>query len=231
MGEGRALPEGTFLFPENHLLATENFGETERSVCLFTGYPEGANELTTSGGGTYLDSVFGEAIRRGIGFGQVYMGSNLKDFKKSWDYAAHALDKTRGSKNTVGFYSASNLTLVNPSMTSYEFERLVMISPFFGRESVGKNLSAALRFTLQLLNFWPGITIPHTDEFLDSIAPLMKNLQEGGKPVELYLGKDDVLLDSYQIEKLVVERFPWVHTEMEDRGHGIKPEKIVELFF
>lgn len=220
--EGLFQPDG-----KKHFLPSENFGKTPKAVILVTGYPEGPNELAKSSKAT-LDAFFEKADEE-TAIAQVYTGNVFRpsDLSRLPEYLQYALDKAGNSRINLIVFSAGALSLMNlPEEYWQRIDSLTLISPLVGKGGIRDDniTSNFYRFAVFLTN--PVTKIPTTDEYLKSIAPLVNNLREQGKPVEVILGEKDELINSRFVQKLFQEKFPGISIAIKPRGHAPSVDEI-----
>lgn len=219
--EGLFQPDG-----KNHLLSSENFGKTPKAVILVTGYPEGPNELAKSSKAT-LDAFFEKANEK-TSMAQVYTGSlfpgPIRDLP---EHLKHALDKAGDSTRIeLVVYSAGAMSLIGlPEEYFDRIDSLTFISPLVGQESIREDSSYRhARFLMR-----PFAGIPNIDSYRKSITPLIKNLQERGRPINVILGEKDGLINNESVQKLFQDKFPDVPITItiNPRGHAATVEEVL----
>lgn len=189
-------------------------------MIIVTGYPEGPNQLAQSSR-TSLDFLFDKANKE-TAVAQVYLGPDPRQIKALPDYLKNALDK--GNQVTLIVFSAGALSLERlPAEYFPKISSLVLISPVVGNESLRSNLS---RYITTLAKILPG-----KDDYLKSLTPLFKKLQEENRPIKVVLGEKDQFIKSESVRQSFFEKFPDLSVAVKPRGHTPSPEEILDLIF
>ena len=217
------LPERR-LSRENHLLASENFGQAPKAVVVTTGWPEEENEWAQSTKQA-LNTLFGKANSE-MAIAQVYIGRNPRDiFRLSGQdgYLAHALREAKDSKVDLVVFSVGAQALWGlPPDTFKNINSLIIVSPFLGKEGLQSWWRRKMTSLLRL---------PEARNYCAQIAPLIEHLAAEGKPVILSLGKQDHLIDNNCVRNLFSQNFPNVPVHTEERGHAPTEEQLLALIF
>lgn len=215
------LPPGTRHDKTHHLLCSENFGKTPKAVILFTGFPEGPNELAHSNNSNLFE-LFKKADEETV-VAQVYIGPDWRDLIKRRSLRHNlrfALEQAGDSEIKLVVFSAGALSLEEelPEEHRRKIVSLTLISPLAGTVSVRGRL--AKKATL--------LVFPSPEKYQDAISPLANRLLVEGKPFELILGKGDAFVDSEAVARSFEKRFPKMKITELERSHAPTPQEIIE---
>lgn len=217
-----SLPPETRHDEAHHLLCSENFGKTPEAVILFTGFPEGPNELAHSNNSN-LSELFGKAGEQ-TAIAQVYIGPDWRDLinRKRLRRNLHfALEQAGDCQIKLVVLSAGALSLERELPEEYrrKIVSLTFFSPLAGTVSVRGQL--AKKATL--------LVFPSPEKYQDALSPLANRLLLEGKPFELILGKRDNFVDSEAVARSFERRFPKIRITIKNRGHAPTPQEIIEV--
>ncbi|MDD5147749.1 MAG: hypothetical protein PHV63_04365 [Candidatus Daviesbacteria bacterium] len=214
----------------NHVLYSLELGQTPRLLILVTGYPEGKGELANSAGVT-LEGFFKQANNE-IAMAQVYTGSryNPRQIVNLSKYLKHTLDIV-GNSTPVDLvvYSAGAMSLTGIPQEYFDrINSLTFISPVVEVGSIKKvSESKYARFLKGVLKKITGI--PSINEYFKSITPLIEDLQQRSRSVNLILGEKDDVVNNGDVQKAFHDHFAHVPITftINSRNHATTVEEVL----
>lgn len=193
-----------------------NENNTQPHRLLVTGYPEEAGMIVSSNPKQTLDDYFLVSNEQRA---QVALGANpFKLKERAQNNLQYALEISSQPVDLI-VYSAGALSLMNlPEQYWEKIKSITFVSPMIGSDVIQDGVFKYLATVLG---------IPDSQTYLQNISPVLRHLQNLKKPLSLFVGAEDEILNSTQIVQSFQGPSP-TYTDPK-RHHAISAQEINAL--